>query len=288
MRIDEKPRNRSHQEQRANEKQRRIPVVVLLQPHDDQRTRDAADLAGGIHRGAHDAGVTAADIDDRAPGRAEGEHARRHRGGDAPCREFGMRGGRGQENGGAGDEVGRGADTDATDAQAKAPRGGVRGQSAEQISHDAQHERQTGEESESHRVEAVLLPEIVRQPGDAEVEAKAVRKIHEAEEQRVAMSQQLPPIGPAFVLPRAWIAACDDLFQLRWLHRRMLLGIIAKPAVPGDGPHDAGDAKDHERPAPPAQACHRERDQRCQSSRSMRDSKEDALDRTAFGFRDPA
>lgn len=67
VRIDEGPRGGSHEEEDADEKQRCVPVVVLLQPDDDQRAHDAADLACGVHRSADDARVTAADIDHRAP-----------------------------------------------------------------------------------------------------------------------------------------------------------------------------------------------------------------------------
>ena len=72
-----------------------------------------------------------------------------------------------------------GADAGTSDAQAKAPRDGIRGQSSEQVRHDAEHQRQAGEQTQPHRVEAVLFPEIVRQPGDAEIEDKAVGKVHE-------------------------------------------------------------------------------------------------------------
>ena len=288
VRIDEDPRDGSEQEEGTDEVDGGIPAVVLLQADHDERADHAADLAAGVHRRAHHAGVAAADVDDGAPGRAEGEHAGRHGGGDAPGRELGLRGGRGQQHGGAGDEVGGGADAHAPEAQPKAPCSGIGGQSAEQVGHGAQQQGQAGEKAQAHGAEAVLLLEISRQPGDAEVEAKAVGEIHEAQRQGVAVPQQLLPVGPACVMPAAWIPTCGDLFQLRRIHRRMLLGIIPEPTVPGDGPHDAGDAKKQKGPAPPAQARDCECDHGGEPAHDVRGGKEDALDRAAFGAWNPA
>src|SRR3569623_67102 len=84
-------------EKAADEQQRGVPVVMLLQPDHDQRAHDAANLPGGVHRCADNTSVAAADVDHGSPRGPQCEHAGGHRNGDAPRGKQGLRSHRGKD-----------------------------------------------------------------------------------------------------------------------------------------------------------------------------------------------
>ena len=84
-----------------------------------------------------------------------------------------------------------------SDPQAVARREPIRDQPAQQIAGHADDERQAREDAETRGVEPVPLPQVGRQPGDAEVEDHAVRDVHDAERDHVPAAEQRAPVLPA-------------------------------------------------------------------------------------------
>ena len=60
------------------------------------------------------------------------------------------------------------------------------------------------------RIEAMLLLEIGRQPGDAEIEDHAVRHVHHAQRDHVAAGEQAPPVFAAGACGLSGSRSCDD------------------------------------------------------------------------------
>ena len=103
------------------------------------------------------------------------------------------------------------SDAAARQAEAKTFGHRVRRDAAEQIAEHAEDQWQAGKEAKLDRVETMPLAEIRRQPSDAEIEREAVRKIHEAKRECVAVAEKPPPKIPAFVMAAAGLPATSNV-----------------------------------------------------------------------------
>lgn len=255
---------------------------------DERRAEEAADLAGGVHGGAHDAHVAAADVEARAPRGAEGEHGAGDGEGDEANGGDGMVHEGGADHGEAGAEIAEAADPGATETQAETPRGEIGGRAAEEIAEHANDEWKAGEKTEGERGEAVFLFQIGGQPGDAEIERAAVGNVGEAERQGVAMSEEPAPVSPALVGRRGLDAAGDDEVVFGGVDRWVLGGVVAEPTMPDEAPDETDGAEDDEDAAPTDERGEADGEDRRETAGEMGAAEEDALDASAFREGNPA
>ena len=132
------------------------------------------------------------------------------------------------------------------------------------------------------------LPQVAREPGDAEIEDHGVGDVHDAQREDVSIREQLAPIGQTGRMTAIRGAFRDDQLQFLGIDRGMLRGIVAIPGKPDRRPHETDAAETHEDLAPRQEAEQPQYQRRRQAADQVRAREEDALHRPALALGNPA